>query len=468
MATTVDRDRRFLGFTVYCDFIQSEGIDAVLDTIERAHATAVAINPTVTQRCEEGVGVFQPPDDAGSSPRLFDRPLWGQRSLWVRSGPSFEPEEQRYAGTPYRPRQPNDLTARAGHIIGDFITAARDRELDVYLQIDATTPPGLREEDIPRLPDGRLPVDRMAATASLASDAIRDYIDSYVGDLLQHYPDITGLRPDWPEYPCYKIDELFQDFSPHVEAWCAEREIQFEPIRAEVAAFYHYIHGSLSNGDLEELVAIEPGQVAQAGMLRRFPLVVEWLRLKRALSVDLLAHWRSAITNAAGPQIKLSANAFMPPFSSFTGFDFAAAAAHCTAVSPKFYTMHWTLMIHFWGTELLSSNPGLDENLLVRGLANLFDMGVDTTHAKLLDFRYPEPDEPHPVTDAAQHRKIGQILDEVAGATLVTPIVHGYGPEDDFARRFAVAAESAADGAWVNRYGYLSDGKLAAIRELWR
>ena len=308
----------------------------------------------------------------------------------------------------------------------------------------------------------------MAATACLASEAIRDYITAYVGDLLQHYPDIAGFRPDWPEYPCYKVDELFQDFSPHVETWCATRDIEFQPIRAEVAAFYEYIHGSLTNDDLEELLAIEPGKVVEAEVFRRFPLIVQWMRMKRALSVDLLAHWRAAITTVAGQEVELSANAFMPPFSSFTGFDFPGAAEHCSAVSPKFYTMHWALMLHFWGTELLHSNPGIDENLLVRALANLFDMGVDATGARLHDFRYPEPDEPHPVTDAAQLRKISQVLDEVDGAALVTPIVHGYGPDSDFARRFAVAARCGADGTWINRYGYLSDRKLAAIEELWR
>ena len=35
-------------------------------------------------------------------------------------------------------------------------------------------------------------------------------------------------------------------------------------------------------------------------------------------------------------------------------------------------------------------------------------------------------------------------------------------------RRFAVAARCGADGTWINRYGYLSDRKLAAIEELWR
>jgi hypothetical protein len=39
MTNTADRTRRLLGFTVYGDFIQSEGIDPVLDNLERAGAT---------------------------------------------------------------------------------------------------------------------------------------------------------------------------------------------------------------------------------------------------------------------------------------------------------------------------------------------------------------------------------------------------------------------------------------------
>ena len=75
---------RFLGITVLGDFILSEGIEPILDNLLRIGATAVATNPTVTAAAAEGEGSFQPPLDAGSSPRLFDRPLFGKRSLWVR------------------------------------------------------------------------------------------------------------------------------------------------------------------------------------------------------------------------------------------------------------------------------------------------------------------------------------------------------------------------------------------------
>ena len=464
-------DQRFFGITVLADFILNEGVDGVLDNLtERAGVTAVALNPTVTAESEEGNGSFQPPTDAGSSPRLFDRPLWGKRSLWVRSGPSYYPDESLYSDTPYRPRQPNDLTKHYGDVIGDFIDAALERGLKVYFQLSGTAPPGLRDEDRPLLPDGRPPANRMADTASLASDAVRSYITAHVHDLLAKYPRITGFRPDWPEYPCYKLDEAFQDFSPAVQAW-AERngEFDFDSIRRDVGAFYRYLHGGLTNADLENFIDADPGELTELALVRDFPQFRRWLQLKSALSVDLLQHWRRALTEWGGEELELSANAFMPPFSLFTGFDFAAAASCCSAASPKLYTMHWTVIVEFWGRILLDRNPGLDEELLVKALAHLFDLGDRTDGTEsLADYHYPEPDEPHPVSAAAQSRKIDLVLAQAGTGLAITPIVHGYGPPDDFLRRFRIVAESRAHGIWINRYGYLSDEKLEGVGEIWR
>jgi hypothetical protein len=461
--------RRFLGITVLADFIIYEGVDRVLENVvDRAGATAVALNPTVTAPSQPGAGSFQPPADAGSSPRLFDRPLWGQRSLWVRGAPSYHPHEAHYRDCAYSARQPNELTDAHGSVVGEFIDKALDQGLKVYFQIGAAQPRGLRVEDVPRLPDGRLPQDRMAHTGSLASEALRSYNRAYVRDLLEAYPQITGFRPDWPEYPCYTLDEAFQDFSPHVRIWAESHGFDFPRIREEVSALYTTLHGSLRNQELRDFAGSDQGEFSLVTLLRRYPALLEWLRLKASLSVDLLRHWRQAITEYGGADKELSANAFMPPFTLCTGFDFTAAADYCTAISPKLYTMHWSVMVEFWGRVLLDRNPGLDETLVVRALANLFDLGDEITAGRLSDYGYPDPDEAHPIPDAPQARKIRQVLAQVGGRAQVTPLVHGYGPLDDFRRRFQVVADSLADGAWVNRYGYLSDEKLDAIGERWQ
>ena len=158
----------------------------------------------------------------------------------------------------------------------------------------------------------------------------------------------------------------------------------------------------------------------------------------------------------------------MPPLTLLTGFDFARAGAWCDAASPKLYTMHWTVMVDFWGRQLLAHNSGLDERLLVHALANLFDLGDTPPGDSLQSFHYPEPEEPHPVNDAVQRRRLASAVRQARGQMAVTPLVHGYGPIEDFLRRFRLVADSDVDGAWINRYGYLSDAKLDGVGALWR
>ena len=456
---------RFLGITVLGDFILSEGVQAVLDKLRRIGATAVACNPTVTAPADEGTGSFQPPVDAGASPRVFDRPLFGKHSLWVRSSVSYHPDAGFYDQSPYPPRRPNDLTDQHGAVIGEFIDGAVSHGLKVYLQIGAAQPSGLRDEDRPRLPNGQLPTNRMADTASLASEAVRAYNRAYIRDLLNAYPQISGFRPDWPEYPCYTMGEVFQDFSPHVARW-AERNgfgLDFERMRRDVDACFQTLHGKLTNDDLRGFAGRDRGKFSILTLLNRFPGVAEWLRLKSALSVDILKDWRDAITEAGSDEKELAANAFMPPYTLLTGLDFTRAAEVCDSIAPKLYTMHWSLMVKFWGDVLLENNPGLDERFVVRTLVNLMDLDDGDGRERMSDYGYPNPDEPHPIPNASQVRKIDQAVTAVNGRAAVYPLVHGYGPVDDFRRRLQLVKDSNGDGVWINRYGYLSDEKLDCI-----
>jgi hypothetical protein len=467
--------KRLLGITVLGDFLLSEGIDAVLQNLKRIGATAVATNPTVTAPAAEGEGSFQPPSDAGSSPRVFDRPLFGKTSLWVRSGVSYVPQAKFYRDSQYEPRKPNDLTEQHGHVVGEFIDAAKEAGLKVYLQVGAVQPTGLRDEDRPRLPDGRIPENRMADTGSLASKAIRSYNQAYVRDLFAAYPHVDGIRPDWPEYPCYTLGEVFQDFGPHVEGWAIDHGVKFADVKHAMQQLFRDLQGGLDGcppthpsgvGGLTTAALQQvPRHEALATLRSRFPHVDRWLKLKAALSVDCLRHWRQIVTEFGGAGKELSANAFMPPYSDVTGFDFSAAADICDAVSPKLYTMHWSQMMSFWGEPLLRQNPRLDESPLVEALARLMDIDDEPAGKTLADFGYPAPDQPHPIADRPQRRKIEQVIAAVAGKAAVTPLVHGYGPVDDFRRRLRLVARSAADGVWINRYGYLSDEKLDAIRD---
>lgn len=472
---TASRPTSFeIGVTVLGDFIVSEGPHAVLDRLQDVGVTHVTFNPTVTEPAAEGDGVFQPPVDAGASPRRFDRPLFGKRALWLRSAVSFRPRSEFYRDVPYGPRRANDLTERHGPRIAEFVAEAARRGMRIAVQLGAAQPTGLRDEDRPRLPDESLPGHRLADTACLASAAVRAYNRAYLRDVLTEYPQVHELRIDWPEFPCYTLPEAFQGFGPHVRNWVRRRGGEYDAVRSDVAAFWRHLHGELTNRELEPFAEEGSSAFHHARSLLRWRGVAEWLRWKAALSADLVRDWRDALdaaTPAGHPRRRLIAHAFMPPYSLATGFDFSGAGQAADAIAAKLYTMHWPLMLNFWGRWLLEHNPALDERLTVAALERLMELTApeDPTHGRrtLDDWRYPRPEEPHPIAAAIQTAKIRQSV-RAAGATPVYPLVHGYGPLDDFRRRIQLAAEAPVPipGLLVNRYGYLSDAKLQVLRDV--
>ena len=109
-------DTRFVGVTVMPEYIQHEGVNGVLDNLQkRARVTAVATSPYVIEPATEKTGSREPPIDAGAGKvRLLDRPLWGKRELFVRTAPSFAPETRLYARAALPARRAGRSHAPAG------------------------------------------------------------------------------------------------------------------------------------------------------------------------------------------------------------------------------------------------------------------------------------------------------------------------------------------------------------------
>ncbi len=82
---------------------------------------------------------------------------------------------------------------------------------------------------------------------------------------------------------------------------------------------------------------------------------------------------------------------------------------------------------------------------------------------------YPPPDMPHPVGRLAQVRKLQQARQAAAPVPLIA-FTHSYGTPDDVCQRIATAASAFPTDQparlWVNRYGYLSETKLAQLGRL--
>jgi hypothetical protein len=468
-------NRKLLGVTVMPEYLQNEGVDAVLDRLAAVGVNAVTTSPYVMEPADEKTGGREPPDDAGAgSVRLLDRPLWGRRELFVRTAPSFEPDLKLYDGLRYQPAPPTDLTRREGKVVADFIRAAQSRHMKVYLQVQAAIPPGYRvqfggptDDDKPLLPDGRVPPRRLAKNGSLASPHIRDYTHALLRDLCRAYPDIDGLRVDWPEYPPYFLDDVFLDFSPHAKAAAERLGIDFGRMQHAVGALYRKLHGGLTSDDLRPWTDRDGGRHVLLRFLANHAAIADWLRLKAQLVEELLAGFRKTIDGAGGKKKELVPNAFPPPFTLASGFDFSRVGKHVDACSVKLYTMHWPMMMRFYGDALRTANPQALEQQIVSALVAWFDTIDYGAPNRLEIIRYPESNEPHPVGNLAQLRKIKQAQQE-AGSLPIYALAHGYGPLEDFQKRLGVARMSTEHGVWINRYGYLSNEKIKSIANVFR
>jgi hypothetical protein len=471
------RRRRFLGVTVTPPYVQSEGVDAVLDGLAAAGVNAVATAPMVAEPVEpdhSGHGHDsdpnlrrEPPIDGGAGTvRHVTRKLWGQSEAWLRFEPSYPPDMAAYRGLKYQPPAAGKLTDTQGHVIRDFIDGAHRRGMEVYFQMDAVLVPGLRPEDLPLLPDGAYPRARMVHTAAVASDDVRAYVAAQARDVIKAYPAIDGLRHDWPEHPPYRLGDAFLDFGPHARAAAKRMGFDFEAMRRDAQALYDGL-GDLTNSELTPLLDHRSASFELMRLFAALPGVAQTLKFKAALTVNYIRELRAAVDEAAGDtRKKLSPNAFPPPLSLLSGMDFGAVADYADSINMKLYTMHWPLIVYFYAQELLERNPSLNERVLVRTLSNLFDFEDSDLGTKLSDYFYPRPHVRHRAGLRAQARKIRQASSAIAGRADLYPIVHGYGPESDFEKRLRVAWHAVTSGIWINRYAYLSQQKLSAIAAL--
>lgn len=451
------------GVTVLPEHFQNEGVEAVVSRLAAAKVDMIATSPYVMEPSNDKNAGREPPIDAGAgSVRLLDRPLWGKRELLVATAPSFTPDKKLYQGLRYQPAQPNALTLREGGVIRQFLRAAQSRHIQTYLQVQAAIPPGYRvqfggpvDDDKPRLPDGRIPPRRLANNGSLASPHILDYTLALTRDLVRTYPDIDGIRFDWPEYPPYFLDDVFLDFSPHCQQAAARLGFDFPRMQSAVLELYRTLHGGLTNKHLERFLQLDGGRNELLTTLIDHPGLLDWLRFKGALVAELALRLRETLP----ARIALTFGVFPPPWATVSGMQYSALAKYATAIHCKLYTMHWPVMFRFYGDALLKANPGLNEELLVKCLAQWLEIQDQPYSTRLADYRYPEPDEPHPVGVDAQIRKIRE-AQKAAGSTPVFAFIHGYGPVSDFANRLAAGRAASPHGIWVNRFGYLRNEKI--------
>lgn len=461
-----------LGITVMPEWFQCEGIDAVLDRIQGAGATAMVTSPYVLEVAPDGVGAREPPPDGEAGRvRPLDRALFGRTELWVRTAPSLLHDRARYAGQRYQPSPPAALTDRHPDLLDRAIAAARSRGLDVYLQVMAASPPGYRvqfsgavAEDQCLGPDLARHDARVDRNASLASRHVVDYVATLAAELAARYPGAAGIRLDWPEYPPYDFRSALFDFNP---AACAlMRGAGHDPVAVarDVVAWRDELSAAV-----RAAAAAGPAAAGRAldaagwdALFRADGALGALFGAKRRAARALLMAVRASLDAVPGSRRRLEPQAFPPPFDVISGFPMRELDGLADRVGIKLYTMHWPMIARYWARDLVGSAPPAVHDAVTAAVAQRLELVDDEVDGATL--HYPDPAQAHPAGRRAQVTKLRDAA-SAAGRVPVIAFAHSYGPLVDVRERIALA-QATGQALWVNRYGYLSDAKLGMLREL--
>lgn len=456
---------RHVGVTLMPEYLQCEGIEIVLDRLERLGVTAVTTMPSVAAVAPAGQGAREPPLDAGAGAvRVLDRPIWGRLALHMVTAPSFVPNRPLYDGLAYQPPEASALTERQGPVVAQFIAAAKRRGLKVYLQVMAAIPPCYRvqfggpvDADRPMLPSAVPLPARVDNNASLAAGAVRDYVRAMIADLCAAYPDADGFRFDWPEYPPYHLLSWLADYNPQVRPFAEAAGFNFDRLESRIATLHQQlVSGALPASLFEPDIGFE---TLLGRLIDHNDAIADHLALREHLVEDYAHFLGACVRQSGGGDKQLFLQCFPPPWHRLSGFSPSRVARVADLIGVKFYTMHWPMMVRQYA-DVLAGFTGADADAVARAVYRLF-VDAQATSEQLQHIDYPEPDESHRIPDSVVAEKFRQLQSVSAGALIA--VTHAYGPIDDVCQRLGAAWRASSGRIEINRYGYMSDAKIDAM-----
>ena len=477
-------DHRQLGVVLTPAEVQDEGLNRVLDNIQRAGASVISPTLGVYAPAPDGQGSREPPLDVSGEARLLDRPLWGRRELWMRGYTPHPPDPRIWADAPYPPPPlaPPELQI---DVVRQIVDGARARGLSVEIQVSPYTLPGApggqtfgsghgsgNLDDRPRRVDGSVAERIVAGHGCLNNPRVRALGQARLREAVLHYPDVDGIFLDWCEYTSYFLEDCFTCFCEHCRAAATALGYDWPRMVRDTQALWNRLH-RLTPTDLAAVGRSAPPDdagwpIPLVETLAAYPGVQDLLRFKAdsvcAAAADLL----QTLDTAGASGVALGLNGFAPPWSLVTGLDYRRVHEVVQATRCKLFTFHWPMITRWWSESLLAWNPGLDETSVLRAVQTMLDLPPppDEHRQSLAEYGMPRPDEPHPITPDALTRKMNQAIRQ-SGSPNCLAYVHGYRPPAEFARTLEAVLASEAQGCWVQRYGYLSDEKLAIMRSVW-
>ena len=459
---------KFLGIVMTPLDVQVEGLNAVMDRIQSTGATAINCGRTLNREATAETGFRAPPLDIDGYDRVFDRPVWGKRELYLESFRAQKPNLSWYTDTPYRPAWreiPADLDA---DLPSRIFESARSRNWRIYTSVTPLAVPGLKDQDRMQWIDGRCPdPDRRVANQGCPSSPhVRAWAIASVLDEISHHPTPDGVCLDWVEYTTYLLEDHFACFSPHSQRQMVELGYDPQKIKQDIQSLWNHLHRLTTDRlDQTERLLGHPSRLLD--LLVRFSGVYDFFRFKSDVVCGLYKDIRTAMDQAGFAEVELVANGWPPPFNRSSGMDYGRLAQTVQCVRPKLYTFHWSAIPRWYGQVLKNWNPQLGVSTILKAVKLWFNLPDDIQSPAFADYYIPGATDKHPVRFETFADRVGEVVQQVDGKSPVMPLAHGYVPLEQWKRTVAIVRDTAADGMWVQRYCYLSDEKISALAGIW-
>ncbi len=459
--------QRFLGIFVHPVDVQSAGLNEVFEHLTFVGANAICITPKVARLATKGKGVRFPPLHIDGYSRVLDRPIWGQRELFLEFFNCYSPDISLFARTPYKPPSGAIPFGPDAHLPEQIITEAHRRGMQAHILIQPFVLPRVSLADRPRYVDGSAPFPpQVAFYACLNSPAAKEFALASALDTVRFFCDIDGLFTDWAEYGAYRFEDHFACFCPHCERRAGELGLDWLSIQRDVGAAWRWFH-SLTAEKIDYGRRVYRHPSAFLELLIYHPGWLELFKLKARTVVSFYQDLRRTLDAAGFKHVGLSARGWPPPWNHTSGMDYRALSGICDAVTPKLFTFDYSAIPRWYAETLLKWNPGLPESTVLDALVEWLNLKDDLAVRTMAHYHIPAPGEAHFAKVEIYQDRIDEVRDQIGNQARLYPFVHAYLPEPQWQQMIAMIQESRADGMWVQMYGYLSDRKLEILKDMW-
>lgn len=445
--------------------LQSEGLSTPLKNLYDSNVKKIMLTTMIEEFCKPGEGTKFPSMATG-----FDRPVFGERVIYVKPYSSFEPNMNLYRNTKIKPLPKKVIK----DYIGEAIKAAEDMDMKVDI-IDAPTAvptpsakqerwgypypqPGLDEYKHVRVDGER--IDGIEAKGCLNNPDVRNYALARIKDIISHYPDVDTLFLDHVEFPTYNIKDNFSCFCKYCYEKAKEMGYNLSEIKEAVYDFYKKIK-NVSKQMLKNIKYYK-SLFDTIDILINNPLLFDWIKFKTDSVIEFVKEARSIIKEE-NKNIALGLTGFTPSLGYLGSRNYRKLAEYCDTLMPKFYNEHWGLIVKWWTEELMEYNKNLTDEECIEAFYVLAGWSGLEAPKKINEI---DPSSPKGIiSPEALIIESIKIKDMVQEKSKIIPIVHCWGTKENLERKLSILKECPIDGVALFNYGLLSDEKLNILKE---